>query len=51
MPGFVAKAGLAEKALPVDQLAEEILSRVEKGRGHPSNFKGWASSFQGAYSE
>jgi two-component system, chemotaxis family, protein-glutamate methylesterase/glutaminase len=28
MPGFVARAGLAEKVLPLDQLAVEILRRV-----------------------
>lgn len=28
MPGFVARAGLAEKVLPLDQIAGEILRRV-----------------------
>ncbi|QJW93616.1 protein-glutamate methylesterase/protein-glutamine glutaminase [Frigoriglobus tundricola] len=28
MPGFVARAGLAEKVLPLPQIAEEIVSRV-----------------------
>lgn len=33
MPGFVAKAGLADKILPLSGLAEEILQRVRVGRG------------------
>jgi len=28
MPGFVARAGLAEKVLPLDEIAGEILRRV-----------------------
>jgi chemotaxis response regulator CheB len=28
MPGFVARAGLAEKILPLDQLAPEIVRRT-----------------------
>jgi two-component system chemotaxis response regulator CheB len=28
MPGFVARAGLAEKILPLDQICGEILRRV-----------------------
>ncbi len=28
MPGFVARAGLAEKVLPLDQIGEEIIRRV-----------------------
>jgi two-component system chemotaxis response regulator CheB len=28
MPGFVARAGLAEKILPIDQIGEEIIRRV-----------------------
>jgi two-component system chemotaxis response regulator CheB len=28
MPGFVARAGLAEKILPLDQIGNEILRRV-----------------------
>ena len=28
MPGFVARAGLAEKILPLDQIGSEILRRV-----------------------
>jgi two-component system chemotaxis response regulator CheB len=29
MPGFVAKAGLAEKILPLDQIGPEIVRRVQ----------------------
>ncbi len=32
MPGFVAEAGLADKILPLDQVAEEIVRRVSLGR-------------------
>jgi len=32
MPGFVARAGLADKVLPLDQVAADILNRVRKGR-------------------
>ncbi len=32
MPGFVAAAGLAEKVLPLDQLAGEIVRRAWEGR-------------------
>jgi chemotaxis response regulator CheB len=28
MPGFVARAGLAEKILPLDQIAREINRRI-----------------------
>ena len=28
MPGFVARAGLAEKVLPLDQIGAEIIRRV-----------------------
>jgi len=28
MPGFVARAGLAEKILPLDQIGSEIVRRV-----------------------
>jgi chemotaxis response regulator CheB len=28
MPGYVARAGLAEKILPLDQIANEIIRRV-----------------------
>jgi two-component system chemotaxis response regulator CheB len=33
MPGIVAKAGLADQVLPLDQLGNEILRRVEESRG------------------
>jgi two-component system chemotaxis response regulator CheB len=32
MPGFVAKAGLADGQIPLSQLAGEIMSRVRMGR-------------------
>ncbi len=32
MPGFVAKAGLADGQIPLSQLASEIMSRVRMGR-------------------
>ncbi|QQR80347.1 MAG: chemotaxis response regulator protein-glutamate methylesterase [Deltaproteobacteria bacterium] len=32
MPGFVAKAGLAEKVLPLDQIIPEVVRRVSYGR-------------------
>ncbi len=32
MPGFVAKAGLADQVLPLDRIATEILRRVRLGR-------------------
>jgi two-component system chemotaxis response regulator CheB len=32
MPGFVAKAGLADRALPLDEIGPEIIRRVIKGR-------------------
>jgi two-component system chemotaxis response regulator CheB len=32
MPGSVARAGLADKILPLGQLAPEILRRVQVGR-------------------
>ena len=32
MPGFVARAGLADKELPLNQLAGEIVRRVWEGR-------------------
>jgi two-component system chemotaxis response regulator CheB len=32
MPGFVANAGLADKVLPLDQIAAEIIRRVSLGR-------------------
>lgn len=33
MPGFVAQAGLAEKVVPLDQIAAEIVLRVSESRG------------------
>jgi two-component system chemotaxis response regulator CheB len=36
MPGTVAKAGLADKILPLEQLGAEILRRVEEGRIAPA---------------
>jgi two-component system chemotaxis response regulator CheB len=32
MPGFVARAGLADKELPLDQLGHEIMRRVQNGQ-------------------
>lgn len=32
MPGYVAKAGLAQKVLPLDQIAPEIVRRVSESR-------------------
>jgi two-component system chemotaxis response regulator CheB len=32
MPGIVAKSGLADKILPLEQMGFEILHRVEEGR-------------------
>ena len=32
MPGIVANAGLADRILPLDQLANEIMQRLERGR-------------------
>ena len=32
MPGFVARAGLAEKVLPLDQVGAEVARRVREGR-------------------
>jgi len=34
MPGVIAKAGLAEKILPLDELAEEMMRRIECGSLH-----------------
>lgn len=33
MPGFVARAGLADKVLPIGQIAREIVDRLRLGRG------------------
>ena len=38
MPGFVAKAGLADKVLPLEALAPEILRKVGEGRAVPARF-------------
>jgi two-component system chemotaxis response regulator CheB len=37
MPGFVARAGLADQILPLDQLAPEIIQRVRRGRSLSSS--------------
>lgn len=34
MPGFVARAGLANRILPIGEMALEIVRRVRPGRGH-----------------
>jgi two-component system chemotaxis response regulator CheB len=39
MPGFVANAGLADKVLPLDQMATEIARRVRIGREPTREFK------------
>jgi two-component system, chemotaxis family, protein-glutamate methylesterase/glutaminase len=36
MPGFVARAGLADKVVPLDEVASEIVRRVEVGRMGPA---------------
>jgi two-component system, chemotaxis family, protein-glutamate methylesterase/glutaminase len=36
MPGFVARAGLAEKVLPLSQIAGEIVHRASEGRSRSS---------------
>jgi two-component system chemotaxis response regulator CheB len=35
MPGFVARAGLADQVLPLDRIATEIVRRVKQGRSLP----------------
>ncbi len=35
MPGFVAKAGLADQVLPLDRISTEIIRRVRLGRAVP----------------
>jgi two-component system chemotaxis response regulator CheB len=35
MAGYVAKAGLADVVLPLDQLANELMTRVKIGRAKP----------------
>jgi len=46
MPGFVARAGLADKELPLNQLAGEIVRRTWEGRARPAglNQKGAESA-------
>jgi two-component system, chemotaxis family, protein-glutamate methylesterase/glutaminase len=39
MPGFVARAGLADKELPLNQLGGEIVRRVWEGRAKPSGLE------------
>lgn len=36
MPGFVARAGLADQVLPLDRISTEIVRRVRLGRSLPS---------------
>jgi two-component system chemotaxis response regulator CheB len=36
MPGYVAKAGLADSILPLTEIADEIVRRVHRGRHGPS---------------
>jgi two-component system chemotaxis response regulator CheB len=33
MPGFVARAGLADRVLPLAMIAPEVVRRVRAGRG------------------
>jgi two-component system chemotaxis response regulator CheB len=35
MPGCVARAGLAERVLPISLIGDEIVRRVRQGRGTP----------------
>ncbi len=35
MPGFVSRAGLADRVLPLPQIAAEIVRRVRAGREEP----------------
>jgi two-component system, chemotaxis family, protein-glutamate methylesterase/glutaminase len=39
MPGFVARAGLADKELPLNQLGEEIVRRVGQSRAKPAGLE------------
>jgi two-component system chemotaxis response regulator CheB len=39
MPGFVARAGLADKELPLKKIASEIVCRVGEGRVKPSGLE------------
>jgi chemotaxis response regulator CheB len=34
MPGSVARAGLADRILPLDAIAAEIVARCDRGRRH-----------------
>lgn len=43
MPGFVAKAGLADAVVPVNHLFEEIAKRVMKGRNMTSSYAAQAA--------
>jgi len=43
MPGFVARAGLADQVLPLEQIAGEIVRRVLRGRGKSVGMKHDAS--------
>ncbi len=47
MPGFVARAGLADKSLPLAEIGGEIVRRVSEGRTKPSGLQREASD--GAY--
>ncbi|MBI4384341.1 MAG: chemotaxis response regulator protein-glutamate methylesterase [Nitrospinae bacterium] len=38
MPGFVARAGLAEKILPLNQIGQEIVRRVNESRNLTASF-------------
>jgi len=42
MPGFVARAGLADRVLPLNQIAGEIVRRSWLGRARPEAFFGGA---------
>ena len=42
MPGFVARAGLADRVLPLNQIAGEIVRRSWLGRAKPEAFLGGA---------
>ena len=40
MPGFVARAGLADQVLPLKSIATEIIRRVRKGREEQTSRRG-----------
>jgi hypothetical protein len=40
MPGFVARAGIAEGILPLDRLGAEIIARVSRHRPAPAAVNG-----------